>query len=236
MRNVQLIQGLPFNLQPIQDITDTLPTRKNDPEPYRNTCDITHIAVHHSGVEGGTIKGYADYHVNTLKWYHIGYHMVIVGNQISQTNDLQTFSYHTSSNNNYTIGISVSGDFTKRALSDGERYALYGAILTVMDIFKIPVENVLGHDEYPNQNTLCPAFDMKRVRSDIRTIQNQMLYAKTPQHAQERAFKIANQILYFYNLAQGKNPDGSAATPGNVEWGKNVLLDLDPFMTERGLL
>lgn len=236
MRNVQLIQGLPFNLPPILDITETLPTRKNDPEPYRNTSDITHIAVHHSGVEGGTIQGYADYHVNKQKWYHIGYHMVIGGNQIHQTNDLQTFSYHTSGNNHYTVGISVSGDFTKRQMSDGERQALYGAILTVMSLFNIPIEHVLGHDEYPHQKTSCPAFDMKRVRQDLRTIVNKMMYATTPNHAQERAFKIANQILFFYNLAQGKNPDGTAAEPGNIEWGKNVLLELDPFMTERGLL
>ncbi|NHN34255.1 hypothetical protein [Paenibacillus agricola] len=55
-------------------------------------------------------------------------------------------------------------------------------------------------------------------------------------YAKERAYKIANQLLYFYNLAQGTNPDGSAAAAGNVEWGKNVLLQLDPFMTELNLL
>ncbi|MNP74898.1 hypothetical protein D3C76_1718440 [compost metagenome] len=77
---------------------------------------------------------------------------------------------------------------------------------------------------------------MVQVRNDIRTLQNKISYSNSPQYAQTRAFAIANQILFFYNLAQGKNPDGTVASPGNIEWGKNVLLELDPFMTEKGLL
>lgn len=230
MRYVQLIQNLPYDLAPIQDITDTLPARKNDPEPYRKTSDITHISVHHSGVEGGTIKGYADYHVNTLKWYHIGYHMVIVGNRIYQTNDLQTFSYHTSGNNHYTVGISVSGDFTKRPLSDGERQALYGAILTVMDIFKIPVERVLGHNEYPGQNTDCPAFDMNRVREDIKTLQQRMSRVDSWHWKNEQVKDLCNEINFLTSrLALGESD-------GNAQWAMNNLLGIREIAKAKGLL
>lgn len=231
MRNIQLIQGLPFKVNLIQDITDTLPSRFPDPEQIRTSEQITHISIHHSGVEGGTIAGYADYHVNTLKWSHIGYHIVIKGDQLFQTNDLLTFSYHTSSNNHYTIGISISADLTKRPMSDVERNNLYAAILTIIGLFKIPVENVLGHNEYPDNKTACPATDMQRIRNDIKTIQNQMEYAKSDENAKAVAFKIANQILYLANLINSTD-----ATDGNKVWARQMLLELEPFMKERGLL
>ncbi|OXM83957.1 peptidoglycan recognition protein family protein [Paenibacillus rigui] len=235
LRHIQAT-ALPFSVKPFIDITDTLPSRTPDPEPRRTKDQITHISIHHSAVEGATIESYANYHVNTLGWAHIGYHFVIKGDQAYQTNDLSTFSYHTSSNNSYTVSVSISGDLSKRPLSEVERNNLYAVILTYMSLFNIPVENVLGHNEYPSNNTSCPCIDMVQVRNDIRTLQNKISYTNSPQYAQERAFKIANQILFFYNLAQGKNPDGTAASPGNIEWGKNVLLELDPFMTEKGLL
>lgn len=236
MRNIQLIQGLPFKVNPIQDITDTLPARFPDPEKMRSSEQITHISVHHSGVEGGTIQGYAKYHVNDLKWAHIGYHIVIKGDQLYQTNDLLTFSYHTSSNNHYTIGISVSADLTQRGMSDVERNNLYAAILTVMDIFKIPVEHILGHNEYPDNNTTCPATDMERIRNDIRTIQNQMEYAKSDENGKAVAFQIANQILYLANMVNGKMSDGVGASDGQKKWAQQMLLELSPFMKDKGLL
>lgn len=236
MRNIKAIPGLPFKINEFQDITDTLPSRSPDPESVRTPEQITHISVHHSAVEGGTIMGYANYHVNTLGWAHIGYHIVIKEDQIFQVNDLMTFSYHTSSNNSYTIGISVSADFSKREPSEVERTNLYAAILTVMDLFKIPVDNVMGHNEYPQNNTACPCIDMNKVRNDIRTLQNQMIYANSDAAAKIRAHAIANQILYFCNLSQGKDSYGNPATEGDIQWGKNVLLELEPFMVERGLL
>lgn len=235
-RNIQLTTGLPFNVKPIIDITDQLPSRSPDPETPRTPDQITFISVHHSGVEGGSPRSYADYHVNTRKWYHIGYHAVVEGDQIYQTNDLMTFSYHTSGNNHYTVSVSVSGDFTKRALTDVERNCLYGTIITYMEMFNVPVENVLGHHEYPgNETTDCPGFSMEQVRSDIRAISNQMKYAKSPQSAQTTAFKIANQILWLYNLAQGKNADGTPATPGNMAWATQMLLKMEPFMNDNKL-
>src|SRR5690242_4696348 len=133
-RNVSLVTGLPFNVPPIQDITDRLQSRTPDQEPRRTPAQITHVSVHHSADEGGTIQGYADYHVHTLGWAHIGYHVVIKDGVPYQTNDLLTFSYHTSSNNAYTVAVSVSGDLSKRPLSELERNALYAVILTYMDM------------------------------------------------------------------------------------------------------
>jgi hypothetical protein len=227
LRNVQAIPELPYKVKPIIDITDTLPSRKNDPEPYRTPQQITHISVHHSAVERGTIQGYADYHVNELKWYHVGYHMVIKGDQIYQTNDLLTFSYHTSSNNDYTVGVSVSGDLSKRGLTDDERNCLYAAIVTLMKQFNIPVQNVLGHREFPANNTSCPCLDMNRLRADIAQLQLQMKAVSDPSQIKVNAYKSTEQHRYLYNQY--------ISDPVNNKWLEPHLLKLHEFMKDNGM-
>lgn len=230
MRNVKVIQGLPFNVKDIIDITDTLPNRTPDPETPRTPDQITHIAVHHSAVEGGTIQGYADYHVNVQKWAHIGYHCVVKGDQIYQTNDLLTFSYHTSSNNHYTVSVSVSGDLSKRSLTDDERNCLYATILTYMGIFNIPIENVLGHNEYPSNNTSCPCIDMNQLRQDIKTIQHKMQQSNTWEAKMKNVADIINQINYLTNLMKLGEQDGNAV------WALNSFQDVAQMMKEKHLL
>jgi len=217
-----VIQGTPFNINPYKDITDTLPTLLPDTEPIRTPEQITHISVHHSAVEGGTIQGYADYHVNVLKWHHIGYHLVIKGDQTYQVNDLLTLSYHTSSNNGYTIGISVSGDLSKRPLSEVERNNLYAAILTVMDLFKIPSENVKGHNEYPENNTSCPCIDMNKVRSDISNLQMQMKAVSDPTKIMDKCYRGTNQHIWLFNEYK-KDPIAN-------KWLEPKLLQLNEWM------
>ncbi len=208
MRNIQTIANLPFKVNEFQDITDTLPSRPNDPNPMRTPEQITHISIHHSAVENGSIQGYANHHVNTNKWFHIGYHLVIKGDQVFQVNDLLTFSYHTASNNAHTIGISVSANLSKRSLSEVERNNLYAVILTVMDLFNIPVSNVLGHNEYPLNKTSCPSIDMDIVRSDLNTIQlNMALKAALPDRATrvKRFIDATNRIVELCNKAKDPN-------------------------------
>lgn len=230
MRQVQLMTGLPFKVNPYQDITDTLPSRTPDPEKTRTPEQITHISVHHSGVEGGTIKGYADYHVNTQGWAHIGYHLVIKGDQTYQTNDLLTFSYHTSSNNHYTIGISVSADLSKRPMSEVERNNLYAAILTVMGLFNIPVENVLGHNEFPANKTSCPCIDMNNLRSDIKTIQMKIEQSNSWDSKLVKVNEIAKQFNFMNSLIKAGESDG------NAQWAMNQQLVLYDTMKKQGLL
>ena len=227
MRNIAAIPDLPFNVKPFIDITDTLPSRTPDPEPYRSPDQITHISVHHSAVEGGTIQGYANFHVNTLKWSHIGYHMVVKGDQIYQTNDLLTFSYHTSNNNDYTVSVSVSGDLSKRSISDDERKCLYAVILTYMSLFNIPVQNVWGHNQFPDNNTSCPCIDMDKVRDDIAKLHLQMKAAVDPQKIRDQCYKATAQHNWLYAQYQ-KDPAAN-------KWLEPHLLSLYEVMKERGL-
>lgn len=236
LRNIPVIPGLPFSVKPFIDITDQLPS-KPDWEPIRTPEQITHVSVHHSAVEGATIQSYANYHVNNQGWAHIGYHAVVKGDQVYQTNDLLTFSYHTSSNNPYTVSVSVSGNLSERSITEPERQCLYAAILTLIERFKIPVENVWGHREFPDNNTSCPgSLNMDQLRYDIRGILKKMEYTQTDGNKKAVSFEIANQILYLYNLAQGKTPEGNAANPGDVIWAQDMLLELRPFMKDKGFL
>jgi hypothetical protein len=227
LRNIQVIPELPYNVKPIIDITDTLPSRTPDTEPYRSPEQITHISVHHSAVEGATIQSYANYHVNTLGWNHIGYHTVVKGDQIYQTNDLLTFSYHTSSNNAYTVAVSVSGDLSKRGLTDDERNCLYATILTYMGIFNIPVQNVLGHREYPANNTSCPCLDMNKLRSDIAQLQLQMKAVADPSQIKVNAYKATEQHRYLYNQYIGD--------PNANKWLEPYLLKMDEVTRDMGM-
>lgn len=213
LRGISLASDLPYSVKPIIDITDQLPKnpkgdwlhmpirRKNGqlatgPRPFG---DITHISVHHTAVEGGTPEGHARYHIQKGDG-GIAYHIYIKGDQIFQVNDLLAFTWHTQSNNYQTIGISVEGNFTKRDLTDAERKCLYAAIITVMQIFNIPVENVKGHKEfYP---TSCPGFDMNRVRKDVKDILMEIEYRKSEEYRTECIVKFAARFNQLYGMYQ----------------------------------
>jgi hypothetical protein len=227
LRNLQVIQELPFKVKPIIDITDNLMRNdKGDWEPDRTPAEITHISIHHSAVEGATIDSYARYHVGTLKWRSIGYHLVIKGDQLYQTNDLLAFTYHTSSNNGYTVSVSVSGDLSKRGLTDDERNCLYAAILTLMGTFNIPVANVLGHREYPSNNTSCPCLDMNKLRDDIAKLQLQMKAVTDPAQVKVNVYKATEQHRYLYN---------QYVSDPNSKWLEPYLLKMHEFMKENGM-
>jgi hypothetical protein len=224
MRNYQWIPSLPFNLKPILDITDTLMSKPNDPNPLRLPTDIKYISIHHSAVEGATIESYAKYHVKNQGWFHIGYHTVIKGDQTYQTNDLLTFSYHTASHNAQTVSVSISGDLSKRPLSEVERNNLYGVILTYMELFGIPVENVKGHNEFPDQKTSCPCIDMNKVRMDIAGLQFQM---KALPNVKDISFKNVNQHIFLYNQYK--------ADPEKQKWLEPYLLKMHKITDEMGM-
>jgi hypothetical protein len=231
LRNIKVIQGLPYNVPEIIDITDTLPSKTPDMEPRKAIADVTYISVHHSAVEGGTIQGYADYHVKTLGWFHIGYHIVVKGGQMYQTNDLLTKSYHTSGNNHYTVGISVSGDLSKRSLTPDEKNNLYTGILTLMSIFNIPAEHVLGHREFHDNNTSCPGLlDMNQLRNDIKNLQMSLQKQDTWAVKMKSVADIVNEINYLTDIMKKGESDGNAA------WAANAFFEVADMMRSKYLL
>jgi hypothetical protein len=225
MRNLMLIPKLPFDLPEIKDITDQLPSHPNKQYTLRQPEEITHISVHHAGIEGGTVEGHAKYHTNSHGWPRIGYHIVVDKGQIYQVNDILSLSYHTKGNNSHSVGIMLNGNFTQREMTAQERNALYGAIMTVRKAFNIPVGNIKGHREY-GVNTSCPGFDMNRVREDIQTLQMKMDYEASKEHKVKSAWEVMNQLTYMYNLVQKEES----------EWALNRFQELYEDLKKKGLL
>jgi hypothetical protein len=244
------VEGLPFKLPPIEDITDQLPKKQSwetlPKKKYtvrgvwdgtyhsglRNPEDITTIIVHHSGPPEGTLVAHAGTH--SRNWgAGIGYHIAIDNGRIFQVNDLLTFSFHVSDHNTYTVGIEVNRDLSKGELTSQERELLYGAILTVKSL--LPIKEILGHNEL--NRTACPCTSMNQIREDILRIEKQMEYAKSRNGQEAMAYQIAQTILWTYNTAKGLDQYGKPTVDeGGKEWARQRLLLLEPVMREHGFL
>lgn len=249
MRNLKLIDGLPYEVPPIIDITDDLPRKKRwedlkkkwnvqgvwDGKTYqsgfRKPEQIDTIVVHHSGPPEGTIESHAKFHMR--KWgAGIAYHIIIDGGKIKQTNDLRSMTYHAANNNTYTVGICINRDLTKKDITDAERKLLYAAILTVKRELKIKA--IIGHNQVAN--TACPATDMDTIRKDVAELED-MYDVPVPVKSIDDRFKSCfQQLSYRCNLGIGKLPDGTAATPGQMAWGKAQILLLEREMKKHGML
>lgn len=249
MRNLMVIPNIPYEVPQIIDITDSLPKRGSwetikkkytvkghwDGVTYhtgfRKPEDIDTIVIHHSGSPEGTLESHARYHAS--KWgAGLSYHVAIDGGLIKQTNNLLSFTYHAANHNTYTVAIMVNRDLSKKDLTDRERELLYAAILSVKAV--LPIKYIKGHNELCP--TACPCTSMNRIRKDIMDLEQEIAYNQTEQKQDEIAFRIANQILYLYNLGKGKDANGRDATPGQMEWAKKSLLKLEPEMRRLGFL
>lgn len=215
MRNLE-ITDLPYNVPPIEDITDSLPRRKTWEElpkkyihkgkdlgyshtGFRDPKDIDTIAIHHSGSPEGSLIQHAEYHAR--KWgTGIAYHLAIDNGRIYQTNDLRSFTFHVGNHNTYTIGIMVNRDLTKRDLNDQERELLYAAIFSVKAV--LPIKHIWGHHEFPSNATTCPGTSMNRIRMDIQSLEEQIQYMNSPNDERARAYSIAERILDLYNKSK----------------------------------
>lgn len=156
----------------IKNVKKKLP--KGNHYPERDISDITHIDVHHSAsltedYKGyKTIKQFALYHINGHGWPGIGYHYVVGPDKVVyKTGYAKEKRWSVGGHNSYTISVMAVGDFTKEEISEDQYKILLNLIRKVMTAYNIPRENVLGHNEFPDQNTACPGIDMDKLRSDL---------------------------------------------------------------------
>ncbi|RAV22197.1 peptidoglycan recognition family protein [Paenibacillus contaminans] len=243
LRKITLVEGLPFKVPPIEDITDTLPKKqswetlpnkknivkgvwdKTYHTGLRKPEDIDTIVVHHSGSPEGTLQAHAGSH--SRNWgAGIGYHISIDNGRIYQVNDLLTFSFHVGDHNTYTVGIEVNRDLSKGDLTSQERELLYAAILTVKSL--LPIKEILGHNEL--NKTACPCTSMNRIRDDIQLLENKMKQQDTWEAKKTKVGEIANQYNYMFNLINLGETDGDA------HWAMNQLLAVREVLKERKLL
>lgn len=138
----------------IIDKINTLPRSSTLKYSTRSLAQIEQIVIHHSASIGQKAEDYARYHVESRGWAGIGYHFVIeVDGSIIQGNHLETISYNTQNNNTKTIGICLSGDFTKQEPTAAQLKSMEGLISHLRKLLKkqLPVS---GHKDYAT--TSCP--------------------------------------------------------------------------------
>ncbi|MCS6843624.1 MAG: N-acetylmuramoyl-L-alanine amidase [Caldilineales bacterium] len=148
----------------IFDVVDALPKHPTLRYSQRQRSQITHIAIHHSATPANiAIERVAQYHIsadpsrNKEPWPGIGYHFYVKPDgAIYLTNRLETVAYHVYANNERAIGICVSGDFTRAAPTVEQINSTAHLVAWLMQELNIPEQNVLGHREFPQNDTTCP--------------------------------------------------------------------------------
>lgn len=235
MRNISLIKSFTDNLPPIIDITDQLPKKNNwdnlksrliikgkwDGVTYRTGPrepeEIDTIVIHHAPPTR-RIEVHAKNH--SFKWgAGVCYHIGIDRGQIKQLNDLLAFTYHVGGHNTYTVGIVVNRDLREGDLTSLERELLYGAILSVKAI--LPIKHIKGHGEL--DPTQCPCTSMNRIRADVMTLEQKLIFENSEQYAMETAYRVANQSAYLYGLMKNGSEGEKIWARKQLLKGKNML-------------
>lgn len=142
----------------IRDVVDQLSKHPTLKYATRSLDRITHLCIHHSAASGSIpIENVAKYHVDDRGWPGIGYHFYIKPDgTVYQTNRMETVSFQVSQNNDYSVGVCVSGDFTYAPPPDTQIEATARLVAWLMQELSVPVQNVLGHKEFPQNDTSCP--------------------------------------------------------------------------------
>ena len=149
-------------LPTLKDITDALPKHETNRYATRSLDKITHITIHHSAAPANIpVETIAAYHVKTKNWPSIGYHFCIgPDGAIYQVNRLETISYHTGVANDYTVGICVEGDFRNGLIPTPKQIESAGHLAAwLSEKLNVPVANITGHKELPQNPTECPGDD-----------------------------------------------------------------------------
>jgi len=129
----------------------------------------THIVIHHTATprDKTTFKAVNEYHKK--KWdfksslgYYCGYHYFIeTDGKITQARANDEMGAHCKADgmNHKSIGIGLTGDFTKEVPSDAQLKSLEKLVLDLEKKYNIErKENVIGHREAKGAQTSCPGF------------------------------------------------------------------------------
>lgn len=105
---------------------------------------------------------------NAVGGYHELLHLDTNGNVVCEINYEPTqVSFGVGGQNQDTYNICVSGNYVNNPFDGALRAAMLERVRHNMGRFGVPIERVLGHNEFPNQSTSCPGFNMRTFRADL---------------------------------------------------------------------
>lgn len=196
----------------IADIIDKLPKHATAKYERRTLDKITHIAIHHTAAPGNvTPERIAQYHVNN-DWPGVGYHFYVMPDGIIyQTNHLETISYQVHKQNHYSVGISIAGNFINGAQPTPKQIEAAGHLAAwLMQKLNIPLANVMGHKEYPENATTCPGSEWHTGQKWKTMIQERIKAVQGGQVA-STAKNIGHYMLFWQRADTWAREDWGAA-------------------------
>jgi N-acetyl-anhydromuramyl-L-alanine amidase AmpD len=146
--------------------------------------DIKYLIVHHTATprDSTTFEAVKRYHTQELGWEDIGYHFFINGQGILNLGRPVNYvgSHCSAGSMNFkSLGICLAGNFEVEKPSEGQLKMLESILRELMNKYKIPIDNLLGHCEVPGAKTLCPG-------------KNLLEWLKNYREQQKRSSDIAN--------------------------------------------
>lgn len=214
----------------------------------RDINDLTYIGIHHDAWPKKNRAGVDDVkfaaeiaqdHIEYTGNEEHGdagfpYHFWIRNGRIYQCNNVLDRTYGIGGHNGYTVHVCVSGDYHSfDALTDEDRNALYAILIALKQ--QLPnYKGMIGHCELNAKN--CPGFDHNKVKTDVIDVEQKIAWAESDKAKEEAAYRIANTILYTYNLAKGKDEYGNPVSDGTRIWARQRLLLLEPALREHGFI
>jgi LysM repeat protein len=140
----------------------------NHPFQTRTTNQIRNIGIHHSATNAGSQTVFEN-HWRNLGWRNGGYSEIILRNgdvEICYAPTTITNGVGGHNLNTYHIGVVGNSSFTaaqERSLIERVRFN--------MNQFQIPIERVLGHNEFSGHTSnICPGRNMDTLRRNLRVL------------------------------------------------------------------
>jgi len=131
---------------------------------------IKFIVIHHSQRNIDSPKEIKKRHL-TRGWEDIGYHYLIKKNgKISKGRSKKYIGAHVKSHNKNSLGICLIGNLDKNIPTRKQLEKLIKFLRKLSKKYKIPIENILGHREFPNVTKTCPGnlIKMSLIRKAVK--------------------------------------------------------------------
>jgi len=143
----------------------------NNPHSTRATSQIRRIGVHHSATNVGSQRVFEN-HWRTLGWRNGGYHEIILTNgDVEICYPPTVVTNGVGGHNADSYHICVVGNFRPNGAQPtaAQMRSLLERIRVNMSRLNVPVDRVLGHNEFPNHRAnTCPGQNMTTLRNQLR--------------------------------------------------------------------
>jgi hypothetical protein len=139
---------------------------------------IRYITVHHDGMHPfyDTHQQDVATRIETIRqrhrgrgWGDIGYHFVVdPAGRVWEARPLAYQGAHVKDHNFANIGVVALGNFEEQSPSAAQLQALRRLLNRLMQLYDVPIERVLTHQEWPGAATACPGVNLQHYLQVMR--------------------------------------------------------------------